>query len=191
MKMYVKFDFNTLCRRVLEDKLQEHGLKYRILDFGEVELYETFPENRNSSFRKKLGDYGIEIIENQKTVLVQRIKDVIAGMVFSDGPIPVKASVYLAEKLNHSYGYLSHLFSQNAYISIENFIIIQKVEYAKELIIAGQHTFTEIACRLNYSSVAHLSAQFKKTTGMTPSQFQKVIIRRKAAGFPAGPYVKA
>lgn len=160
--MYVKFDFNTLCRKVLEDKLQEHGLKYRILNFGEVELYESFTKGRHSSFRKNLEDYGIEIVENQKTVLVQKIKDVIAGMVFYDDLIPVKASVYIAEKLHHSYGYLSSLFSENARIPIENFIIIQKVEYAKELIGAGQHTFTEIAHRLNYSSVAHLSAQLKK-----------------------------
>ncbi|GEN77040.1 hypothetical protein CHA01nite_27800 [Chryseobacterium hagamense] len=188
--MYVKFDFNMLCRKVLEDKLREHGLKYLILNFGEVELYESFPNSLHNSFRKNLENYGIEIIENQKAALVQKIKDVIAGMVFSDDPVSLKTSVYIAEKLNHSYGYLSNLFSENAYISIENFIIIQKVEYAKELIIARQHTLTEIAHRLNYSSVAHLSAQFKKTTGMTPSRFQKIILRRKAAGDPARPYAK-
>lgn len=83
-------------------------------------------------------------------------------------------SVHIAEKLNHSYGYLSNRFSENACISIENFIILQKAEYAKELIIARQHTFTEIAHRLNYSSAAHLNAPFKKTTGLTPSSFRRL-----------------
>jgi len=180
MKMYVKFDFNTLCRKVLDDKLKEHGMKYRVLNFGEVEFYEPFTKDQHKNFRKNLGDYGIEIIENQKIALVQKIKDIITEMVFSDRIIPVKASIYIAEKLNHSYGYLSNLFSETAHTSIENFIIIQKIEHAKELIIGKRQTLTEIAHRLNYSSVAHLSTQFKNTTGMTPSQFHKVVaLRRK------------
>ncbi|SEH40364.1 helix-turn-helix transcriptional regulator [Chryseobacterium culicis] len=181
MKMYVKFDFNALCKKVLDEKLKEHGLKYRLLNFGEVEFYEPLTQEQHHLFKKNLEDYGIEIIESQKTALVQKIKDAIVELVFSDEIIPVKASIYISEKLNHSYGYLSNLFSEVAYTSIENFIILQKIEHAKALIIRNKQSLTEIAHKLNYSSVAHLSTQFKNTTGITPSQFQKIIGKRRRA----------
>ncbi|MDH6252613.1 AraC-like DNA-binding protein [Chryseobacterium sp. H1D6B] len=181
MKMYVKFDFNAICKKVLDEKLKEHGLKYRMLNFGEVEFYESLTQEQHTVFKKNLEDYGIEIIESQKTALVQKIKDAIVELVFSDEFIPVKASIYIAEKLKHSYGYLSNLFSEVAYTSIENFIILQKIEYAKELIVSNKLSLTEIALKLNYSSVAHLSTQFKNTTGITPSQFQKIIVKRRKA----------
>lgn len=181
MKMYVKFDFNALCKKVLDEKLKEHGLKYRLLNFGEVEFYEPFTQEQHNLFKKNLGDYGIEIIESQKTALVQKIKDAIVELVFSEEIIPVKASIYISEKLNHSYGYLSNLFSEVAFTSIENFIILQKIEYSKALIIRNKQSLTEIAHKLNYSSVAHLSTQFKNTTGITPSQFQKIIGKRRRA----------
>jgi AraC-like DNA-binding protein len=179
MKMYVKFDFNALCRKVLDEKLQEYGLKYRMLDFGEVEFYEDFTQEQHLTFKKKLQDYGIEIIESQKIALVQKIKDAIVELVFSENNISVKASIYIAEKLNHSYGYLSNMFSEITYTSIENFIIIQKIEYAKELMMSNKYSLTEISLRLNYSSVAHLSSQFKNITGLTPSLFLKIIGKRK------------
>ncbi len=181
MKMYVKFDFNALCKKVLDEKLKEQGLKYRLLNFGEVEFYESLTQEQHRIFKKNLEDYGIEIIESQKTALVQKIKDAIVELVFSDEVIAVKASIYIAEKLNHSYGYLSNLFSEVTHTSIENFLIMQKIEHAKELIISNKHSLTEIANRLNYSSVAHLSTQFKNTTGITPSQFQKIVARRRNA----------
>lgn len=177
--MYVKFDFNALCRKVLDEKLKEYGLKYRMLDFGEVEFYEDFTEEQHTVFKKRLQDYGIEIIESQKIALVQKIKDAIVELVFSESNISVKASIYIAEKLNHSYGYLSNLFSEITYTSIENFIIIQKIEYAKELMISNKYSLTEISLILNYSSVAHLSSQFKNITGLTPSLFLKIISKRK------------
>jgi AraC-like DNA-binding protein len=90
-----------------------------------------------------------------------------------------KISLYLAEKLNHSYGYLANAFSEVTYSSIENFIIMQKIERAKQLMINGDLTLTEISYKLNYSSVAHLSNQFKKTTGLTPSAFQRIIVKRR------------
>lgn len=177
--MYVKFDFNALCKKVLDEKLKEHGLKYRLLNFGEVEFYEPLTKEKHNLFKKNLEDYGIEIIESQKSALVQKIKDAIVELVFSDEIIPVKASIYISEKLNHSYGYLSNLFSEVAFTSIENFIILQKIEHAKALIIRNKQSLTEIAHKLNYSSVAHLSTQFKNTTGITPSQFQKIIGKRR------------
>jgi len=111
--------------------------------------------------------------------LVQKIKDAIIELVFMEDSNNYKSSVFLAEKLNHSYGYLSNVFSEVTYSSIENFIILQKIERAKQLIIINEMSLTEIAFLLNYSSVAHLSTQFKNTTGITPSAFQRIIKKRR------------
>lgn len=179
MKIFVKFDFNTVCMKILEEKLTESGLKYKIKGFGEVEFLENFSAKDQKALSERLSDYGMQIIENQKTVLVQKIKDTIVHMVRSEENIHVKASVYLAEKLGHSYGYLSNIFSEVTYSSIENYIILQKIEYAKQLLVMENFSLTDVSNRLNYSSVAHLSTQFKNTTGITPSQFQKIVNKRR------------
>ncbi|QHI34979.1 hypothetical protein IMCC3317_03250 [Kordia antarctica] len=180
MKLFVKFDFNAVCTKVLREKLEELDLKYNILGFGEVELLEKLSTEKYNSFTDALSDYNIEIVENQKSILVQKIKDTIVDMVFNeDTTVNVKTSVYLADTLGHSYGYLSNLFSEVTYTSIENFIILQKIEYTKQLIIKGNLSLTEISFKLNYSSVAHLSTQFKNTTGITPSAFQRIITKRR------------
>lgn len=179
MKIYLKFDFNTICKKVLEERLNEKNVRYRVLSFGEIEFLDPVSREDLKKLTHDFNEYGIDIIENQKTALVQKIKDAIVDMIFSEKDVNVKASVYLAENLNHSYGYLSNLFSEVTYTSIENFIILQKIELAKQLIVNDKLTLTEIAYRLNYSSVAHLSTQFKNTTGITPSQFQKIITKRR------------
>lgn len=183
MKAFLKFDFNVLTKKILEQKLGEIGLNPVILSFGEVEFLENISTEKMKEMTVLLNEFGIEIIENQKSILVQKIKDTITEMVNSEEPLSVKSSVYLTEKLNHSYGYLSNLFSEVTYTSIENFIIIQKIELAKNLIINNQLTLTEIAFKLNYSSVAHLSTQFKNITGITPSAFQRIIAKRRLNTF--------
>lgn len=180
MKVFIKFDFNTVCKKILEEKLNEHEIKHTILGFGEVEFLGKISADKLEKFSNSLSPYGIEIVENQKSILIQKIKDTIVDMVFNDDAVVnVKSSVYIAEKIGHSYGYLSNLFSEITYTSIENFIIIQKIEYTKQLIISNQLSLTEIAFKLNYSSVAHLSSQFKNTTGITPSAFQRIIKKRR------------
>ena len=179
MKIFIKFDFNAVCRKVLEEKLIKHNIKFRILGFGEVDVLEKIDISVFSALTEELKEYGIDIIENQKSVLVQKIKDTIIEMIHSPELINVKSSVYLAEKLSHSYGYLSNLFSDVTYTSIENYIILQKIEYTKQLIVSSDLSLTEIAFQLNYSSVAHLSTQFKNVTGITPSAFQRIIIKRR------------
>ena len=136
MKIFIKFDFNAVCRKVLEEKLIKHNIKYRILGFGEVDVLEKINPLVFSALTEELKEYGIDIIENQKSVLVQKIKDTIIEMIHSPELVNVKSSVYLAEKLSHSYGYLSNLFSDVTYTSIENYIILQKIEYAKQLIVS-------------------------------------------------------
>ena len=179
MKIFIKFDFNSVCRKVLEDKLNQHNIKHKVLGFGEIDILEKIEPDTFTNFTTDLKEYGIDIIENQKSVLVQKIKDVILEMIHSPELVNVKSSVYLAEKLSHSYGYLSNLFSDVTYTSIENYIILQKIEYAKQLIVSTDLSLTEIAFQLNYSSVAHLSTQFKNVTGITPSAFQRIITKRR------------
>ena len=180
MKIFVKFDFTRTCNKVIEDQLTALGIKYRLLSFGEIELLEKVPADILTAFNDTIKEYGIEVIENQKVILVQKLKDTIVDMVFNeDTNVNVKSSVYLSEKLGHSYGYLSNLFSEVTYTSIENFIILQKIEYTKTLIAKTELSLTEIAFKLNYSSVAHLSTQFKNTTGITPTAFQRIIAKRR------------
>lgn len=180
MKLYFKFDINVICKTILQEQLEKLGLEYDVLSFGEVNVRKNITEEKQQELADALNKYGIQIVENQKSILVQKIKDTIAEMVFSDDDTTnFKSSVYLAEKLNLSYGYISNIFSEVTYTSIENFIIIQKIERVKQLLLINELTLTEIAYKLSYSSVAHLSTQFKNITGLTPSAFQRIIVKRR------------
>ncbi|MEL1241657.1 helix-turn-helix domain-containing protein [Flavobacterium flavipallidum] len=178
MKLFLKTDSNFLIRKILEEKLDVFNIKYNLINTNEILFLESIDTDTYTKITAVLSEYGFEIIENQKNIIVQKIKETITDMIFNEEGPSVKSSVYLAEKLNHSYGYLSNLFSEVTYTSIENFIIIQKIEYVKKLITHHDFTLTEIAFKLNYSSVAHLSSQFKNTTGITPSAFQRIIKKR-------------
>jgi len=179
MKLSLKYDMNIACRKILQDQLEKLAIPHTITSLGEVTVKGTLSADKYDSLSAALQEYGIEILTNQKTALVQKIKDTIIEIIHSEDGLPsTTMSVYLAEKLNHSYSYLSSLFSEACYTSIENFIIIQKIERAKQLLLADEMTLTQISYQLNYSSVAHLSHQFKKTTGLTPSAFQRIIKKR-------------
>ena len=180
MKIFIKFDFTRFCSTVIDEKLIELNIKYRMLNFGEIEFLEKVSEEKLKAFDAILKDYGIEKIENQKIILVQKTKDTIREMVYNlEDSINVKSSVYLSEKVGHSYGYISNVFSEVTYTSIENFIILQRIDYAKSLMTNTDLSLTEIAFKLQYSSVAHLSSQFKNTTGITPTTFQRIISKRR------------
>ncbi|MCD0466273.1 AraC family transcriptional regulator [Flavobacterium cupreum] len=179
MKLFIKFDINTICTLFLKEKLEQENMNFSTLGFGEIELDENLDVEGLDNLKSKLAPFGFEVVENQKSVLVQKIKDAIIELVYMDDNNNFKSSVFLAEKLNHSYGYLSNVFSEVTYSSIENFIILQKIERAKQLMLVNEMSLTEIAFLLNYSSVAHLSTQFKNTTGITPSAFQRIIKKRR------------
>ncbi len=180
MKLYIKYDIHIVCKKVLEEQLDKLEVPYSIVSFGEAEIEGSLTPSKTKLLQSNLKKYGIEIVETQKSILVQRIKDAIVEMVYMEEKLPVsKISAYLAGKLNHSYGYLSNVFSDVTYTSIENFIILQKIELAKHLILTNDLNFTEIAWRLNYSSVAHFSTQFKNATGLTPSAFQRIMHKKR------------
>ncbi len=180
MKLYLKYDINAICKIVLQEQLDKLELTYAVLGFGEVEIKETVSTTKLKELNSGLNSYGIQVVENHKSILVQKIKDAIIELVYSEEKLTnSKISAYLSNKIGHSYGYISNLFSDITYTSIGNFIIVQKVERAKQLITTNEVTFTEIAWKLNYSSVAHFSTQFKNATGLTPSAFQRIMIKRR------------
>lgn len=180
MKLYIKYDINTVCKKILQDQLEKLGLSYNLLGYTEVEIKEDISSEKLSKFYAGLNDYGIEVVESNKSILVQKIKDAIIEMVYMEDKLPVsKISSYLADKMSHSYGYLSNVFAEVTYTSIENFIILHRIELAKKLITFDELSFTEIAHKLNYSSLAHFCTQFKNTTGLTPSAFKRIIIKRR------------
>ncbi|UOB16952.1 helix-turn-helix domain-containing protein [Abyssalbus ytuae] len=180
MNFFFRFDPNVTLRAVLDEQLSKYNIDYIIKGLGEIEIKSNLNTEIQNKLVSGLEHYGIYAVSDHKSELVQRIKNAITQMVHESGEDKnFKASVYLAEKLGYSYTYLSALFSEVTYTSIENFIILKKIDYAKELIINSDLTLSEIAYKLNYSSVAHLSNQFKKTTGLTPRVFQNIIKRRK------------
>ena len=178
MKLYLKFDFNTIASLHLSQLLIENNISYTSQNFNEIEIPDALSDNALYELKDKLSKNGIQIIENQKIIQVQKIKDLILDMINNSDTLSVKTSIYLTEKMGLSYSSISTLFSEVTYTSIENFIIIQKTELVKQLIMENELTLTEIAFKFNYSSVAHLSTQFKNTTGLTPSAFQRIISKR-------------
>jgi AraC-like DNA-binding protein len=164
---------------IVREHLDAMGVRYEMLSLGEIIINTKISDEDFHKLQEQLGKYSIEIVSNPKNQLIQRIKDTIVELVHEPDMPLTTLSVYLSEKLNLSYGYISNVFSEYTYSSIENYFIIQKIERAKKLIIEEELTLTEISYKLNYSSVAHLSGQFKKTTGLTPSSFKRIIERRR------------
>jgi AraC-like DNA-binding protein len=179
MKYYIKFDGIAACKVIVKEHLDKRGIKYDLLSLGEITFNNKLDENELDKLKTDLSKYSIEIISNPKNQLVQRIKDTIIELVHEPDMPLTNISVYLSEKLNLSYGYISNIFSEYTYSSIENYLIVQKIERAKKLMIEEELTLTEVSYKLNYSSVAHLSGQFKKTTGLTPSMFKRIIEKRR------------
>jgi YesN/AraC family two-component response regulator len=158
---------------LVKSELNKLGLHYKVVDLGEVEIEENITAEQRDRLKTALLQSGLELMDDKKAMLIEKIKNVIVEMVHYEDEVPkTKNSDYIGKKLNHNYTYLANLFSEATGTTIEHYFIIHKIERAKELIIYDELTLTEIAWKLNYSSVAHLSNQFKKITGLTPSFFK-------------------
>jgi AraC-like DNA-binding protein len=163
------------CKMVVKDELRKLGINYSNISLGQVELAENINRSQLENIRTALKQSGLELMDDKKSVLIEKIKDVVIEMVHYEDELPkVNFSDYLTEKLGYNYTYLANLFSETEGTTIEHFIIIHKIERVKELIIYDELNLTEIAWKLHYSSVAHLSNQFKKITGLTPSFFKSL-----------------
>lgn len=168
------------CKMAVKEELKKLGLHFIVVDLGEVDVMENITFDQRQQLKAGLLDSGFELMDDKKSMLIEKIKNVIIEMVHhSDEVIKVNFSIYLSEKLNHDYTYLSNLFSEVQGTTIERFIISHKTERVKELIIYGEHNITEIAWKMGYSSVAHLSSQFKKVTGLSPSHFKNMKDKRR------------
>lgn len=169
------------CKMAVKEELKKLGLHFIVVELGEVEIMEKISPEQRELLKTGLLDSGLELMDDRRSVLIERIKNVIVDMVHhSDVEVRVKFSHYLSEKLNHDYTYLANLFSEVQGTTIEQFIIAHKIERIKELIIYDELNITEIAWKMNYSSVAHLSNQFKKMTGLTPSHFKQLKNKRRS-----------
>ena len=170
------------CKMIVKSELAVIGIDQAIVELGEVDLARDLTIRQKIDLKQNLLKHGLELMDDKRSVLIEKIKRIIIEMVHYTEEFPnVNNSVYISEKLNYDYTYIANLFSEVTGTTIEHFIIAHKIEKVKELLVYDELSLTEISYKLNYSSVAHLSAQFKKVTGLTPSHFKKLkIVRRKA-----------
>ena len=181
LKLYIKYMVSNRCKTAVKEDLKRLGLHFIMVDLGEVEIMENISEEKREQVKIALLNSGFELMDDKRAVLIEKIKNTIIEMVHhTDELIKTNFSNFLSEKLNHDYTYLANLFSEVQGTTIEQFIIAHKIERIKELIIYGEMTITEIAWKMNYSSVAHLSNQFKKMTGLTPSHFKQLKDKRRS-----------
>tara|TARA_R110002072_G_scaffold13418_7_gene56184 strand:+ start:13543 stop:14109 length:567 start_codon:yes stop_codon:yes gene_type:complete len=175
MKLHVKNMVCDRCKLVIQNILDDMDVPVHAISLGEIDLGErSLDDEELISFTQKIEAVGFELIGNRKSRLIAEIRESFIELIQNAEQQKVKLSDYLADKLHHDYGYLSHLFSSVEGITIEQAFILQKVEKAKELLVYDELTLTEISHRLGYSSVAHLSRQFKQITGLTPTAFKKM-----------------
>ena len=175
MKLHIKYMLSNRSKTEAKEELKKLGLHFIFLDLGEVEIMEELTTTQRFLLKNALEGVGLELMEDKKAMLIEKIKNVVVEMVHhTEEMIKVNFSNFLSEKLNYDYTYLANLFSTVQGTTIEQFIISHKVERIKELIVYGELNFTEIAFKLHYSSVAHLSNQFKKVTGLSPSHFRQL-----------------
>jgi AraC-like DNA-binding protein len=165
---------------VVKSELEKLDLNYISVDLGEVEVKENISAEQRSLLSVALKKSGLELMDDKKSILVEKIKGIIIELVhYSEEQIKINLSDYISEKLNHDYTYLSNLFSEVKGTSIEKFYLAHKIERVKELLVYDELSLTEIAFKLHYSSVGHLSNQFKKITGLTPTHFKNLKDNRR------------
>lgn len=182
MKLYIKYMVSDRCKMAVKEELKKSDLHFKLLDLGEVEIMEDISAIQRDQLKTALFKIGFELMDDRKNILVEKIKNIIIEMVhFTDKPLNTNFSDYLSSKLNYDYNYLSNLFSEIRGTNIESFIIAHKIERIKELLMYGELNLTQISYKLNYSSVAHLSNQFKKSTGLSPSFFKKLKNKKRMA----------
>lgn len=181
MKLYIKYMVGLRCQIIVKEELKKLGLKsdYVVVDLGMVQVLEDFTQERQEILRQNLLKEGLELMDNKKSMLIERIKEVIIEMIHTNESPTINYSDYISEKLDYDYTYLSGLFSEVRGVTIQQFIIFHKIEKVKELLLYEDLTLTEISYKLNYSSVSHLSSQFKKVTGLTPSYYKQLKEKRQ------------
>ena len=179
MKLFIQNMVSLRCKMIVKSELDKLGIHYTIVELGEVEIKENISDKQHDTLQRELHKSGLELMDDKKSMLIEKIKNIIIEMIhYADEPPKMNFSSYLSQKLDYDYTYLSNLFSEVKGTTIEHYIILHKIERVKELLLYNELTLTEIAYKLHYSSVSHLSNQFKKVTGLTPSFFKKLKHKR-------------
>lgn len=179
MILFIKYMVSLRCKMLVKSELQRIDLHCVVIELGMVEILETISTEQFEILKNRLALSGLELLQDKKAILIEKIKSVIIEMVHYSDELPrIKYSEYISEKLQLDYTYLSNIFSEVKGTSIQQFIILHKIERVKELILYDELNLSEIAYKLNYSSVAHLSYQFKKVTGLTPTYFKQMKLQR-------------
>lgn len=182
MKIFIKNMVCIRCKMLLKSELKKMGLHYVAVELGEAEIKEEMTPAQTDQLKQSLLKSGLELMDDKKSMLVERIKLMIIELVhYRDDQIKINLSDHLSEKLNHNYTYLANLFFEVKGTTIEQFYLAHKIEKVKELLVYDELNLSEIAWKLHYSSVAHLSNQFKKMTGLTPSHFKQLKHKKRNA----------
>lgn len=180
MKLYIKYMVSLRCKMLVKEELNKLGLKYLTIELGSVDVLEGMSETQRLLLRENLLKSGLVLLDDKKSILIERIKNLVIEMIHYTDELPTtKYSEYISAKLGYDYTYLANTFSEVKGITIQQYIILHKIEKVKELLLYDELSLTEISNKLNYSSVAHLSAQFKKITDLTPTFFKQLKQSRK------------
>jgi AraC-like DNA-binding protein len=165
---------------VVKSELERLGLQHTVIELGEAEINGDISDDKKAKLDAALKKQGLELMDDKKSMLIEKIKTVIIELIhYSDFPLKINLSDYLTSRINYDYTYLANLFSEVQGTTIEHFFIYHKIERVKELLVYDELNLKEIAYKLHYSSVAHLSNQFKKVTGLTPSHFKQLKHKRR------------
>ena len=180
MNLYIKYMVILRCKFLVKEELKTLGLHYVSVDLGMVEIMEEMTQEQHDLLKKNLLKSGLELLDDKRAILIEKIKNVIIEMIHYSDELPTdNYSEYISKKLDYDYTYLSNIFSEVKGITIQQFIINHKIERVKELLLYDELNLTEISYRLHYSSVAHLSNQFKKVTGLSPSFYKQLKQKRQ------------
>jgi AraC-like DNA-binding protein len=181
LKLYIKYMVSNRCKLVVKEVLKKHEYHFILVELGEIEIMENLTTIQLSQLKNDLLVYGLELMDDKRSILIERIINAIIELVHNTNDmVNINHSDYISEKLKMDYTYLSNIFSEVKGITIQQYIITHKIEKVKELIMYGELNLSEIAYQLHYSSVAHLSNQFKKITGLTPSHFKQLKDKRRS-----------
>ncbi len=169
------------CKMAVKEELQKLGLHFVVVDLGEVEVMEELTSEQRMKLNAGLLNSGLELMDDKRAVLIEKMVNVITEMIhFTEESPKVNYSDYLSEKVGYDYTYMSNVFSEVKGITVQQFIIVNKIERVKEYLIYDELNLTEISYKLHYSSVAHLSNQFKKVTGLTPSNYKQLKDKKRS-----------
>ncbi|WP_332454375.1 AraC family transcriptional regulator [Chryseobacterium aquaticum] len=180
MRIYIKYMVSLRCKMMVQEEIDKLGLQNAVVQLGTVDFPDVIDQDKLEVFRIRLSHLGLELLDDKKSILIEKIKNTITEMIHNAEEQPKENySQYLSEKLEYDYTYLSNVFSEVNGYTIQHFIILNKIEKVKELLLYNELNLTEIAYKLNYSSVGHLSYQFKKITGLAPSFYKQLKLKRK------------